>query len=202
LFSSTHVHSIQRVPDELSKMAKGSPYVTSAGRDHVILSKQFAVVVAVVVMCATVIFVRIEQGAVKQSMKSVNHVKENNKNLKSKNEELTEIQKQLQADEDELTKMYEKWLDDDGTQMQLTKQKIKDLKGKIDAVMKSQDAHQDVLESKESLVNEKEDILTDLHVQLRQKNTMMKQMKMQIRKLNGTLPDVIDKQPDDDDWAW
>ena len=102
-------------------------------------------------MCATVIFVRIEQGAVKQSMKSVNHVKENNKNLKSKNEELTEIQKQLQADEDELTKMYEKWLDDDGTQMQLTKQKIKDLKPKIDTVMKSQDAHQEVLESKESL---------------------------------------------------
>ena len=53
------------------------------------------------VMCATVIFVRIEQGAVKQSMKSVNHVKENNKNLKTKNTELTEIQKQLQADEDE-----------------------------------------------------------------------------------------------------
>ena len=44
--------------------------------------------------------------------------------------------------------------------------------------------------------------LQDLHVQLRQKNTMMKQMKMQIRKLNGTLPELIEKQPDDDDWAW
>ena len=42
----------------------------------------------------------------------------------------------------------------------------------------------------------------DLHVQLRQKNTMMKQMKMQIRKLNGTLPELIENQPDDDDWAW
>ena len=59
-----------------------------------------------------------------------------------------------------LTKMYEKWLDDDGTQMQLTKSKIKVLKDKIDAVMKSQDAHQDALSSKEDLVNEKEDILT------------------------------------------
>ena len=56
--------------------------------------------------------------------------------------------------------MYEKWLDDDGTQMQLTKSKIKELKDKIDAVMKSQDAHQDGLDEKEQLVNEKEDILT------------------------------------------
>ena len=56
--------------------------------------------------------------------------------------------------------MYEKWLDDDGTQMQLTKSKIKELKDKIDAVMKSQDAHQDGLDEKEVLVNEKEDILT------------------------------------------
>merc|ERR1712070_1329785 len=127
---------------------------------------------------------------------------DNTKSLKKKNSALQEIQKQLQADEDELTKMYEKWLDDDGKKMAVTKTQIKELKEKIDAVMKSQDAHSDLLEEKEDVLNEKEDVLTDLHVQLRQKNTMMKQMKMQIRKLNGTLPEVIEKQPDDDDWAW
>merc|ERR1719305_1485010 len=182
--------------------AHNSPFITSAGRDHVILSKQFAIVVAVVVLCATVIFVRIEQGAVKQSIRNAEHVKGNNDILKKKNEDLVEIQKQLQADEDELTKMYEKWLDDDGKKMATTKTQISELKEKIDAVMKSQDTHSDLLEEKEDVLNEKEDVLTDLHVQLRQKNPMMKQMKMQIRKLNGTLPELLSSQPDDDDWAW
>ena len=53
------------------------------------------------IMCATVIFVRIEQGAVKTAMKNAAHVKENTVNLKKKNTDLQEIQKQLQADEDE-----------------------------------------------------------------------------------------------------
>ncbi len=39
-------------------------------------------------------------------------------------------------------------------------------------------------------------------MQLRQKNTMMKLMKKQIIALNGTLPTLIEEQPDDDDWAW
>lgn len=157
---------------------------------------------AVIVMCATVIFVRIEQGAVKQSIRNAEHVKSNNEILKKKNEDLVEIQKQLQADEDELTKMYEKWLDDDGMKMQDTKSRIKELTDKINSVLKSQDQHTDLLEDKEAVLDAKEAMLTDLHVQLRQKNTMMKQMKMQIRKLNGTLPEIIEKQPDDDDWAW
>ena len=157
---------------------------------------------AVIVMCATVIFVRIEQGAVKQSIRNAEHVKSNNEILKKKNEDLIEIQKQLQADEDELTKMYEKWLDDDGVKMQDTKSRIKELTDKINSVLKSQDQHTSLLEDKEFVLDQKEAMLTDLHVQLRQKNTMMKQMKMQIRKLNGTLPEIIEKQPDDDDWAW
>jgi hypothetical protein len=39
-------------------------------------------------------------------------------------------------------------------------------------------------------------------VQLRTKNDMMKSMKRQIKKLNGTLPTLLEEQPDDDDWAW
>ena len=31
---------------------------------------------------------------------------------------------------------------------------------------------------------------------------MYKLMKGKIKKLNGTLPELIKKQPDDDDWAW
>jgi len=190
-------------PPYFSKMAKGSsPFITSAGRDHVILSKQFAVVIAVIVLCATMIFVRVEQGAVKTSVKNAAHVKDNTANLKKKNTDLQEIQKQLQTDEDELTKMYEKWLDDDGKKMAVTKTQIKDLKDKIDEVMRGQESHSDLLDEKADVLDEKEGVLTDLHVQLRQKNTMMKQMKMQIRKLNGTLPEVISNQPDDDDWAW
>ena len=45
-------------------------------------------------------------------------------------------------------------------------------------------------------------VLQDLHVQLRSKNDMMKAMKRQIKKLNGTLPKMLEEQPDDDDWAW
>eukprot|EP00039_Didymoeca_costata_P018004 m.331725 g.331725 ORF g.331725 m.331725 type:complete len:185 (+) comp16787_c0_seq1:61-615(+) len=179
-----------------------SPFITSAGRDHVILSKQFAVVITVVVLCATAIFVRIEQGAVRQSIRNSEHVRETNAELKKKNEDLKEIQKQLQADENELTKMYEKWLDDDGKKMAVTKQAIKELKEKISKVREGQVKHMDILDEKQDVLDTKEDVLQDLHVQLRKKNTMMKQMKMQIKKLNGTLPEQIEKQPDDDDWAW
>ena len=42
----------------------------------------------------------------------------------------------------------------------------------------------------------------DLHSQLRSKNDMMKSMKRQIKAMNGTLPELLDEQPDDDDWAW
>jgi hypothetical protein len=39
-------------------------------------------------------------------------------------------------------------------------------------------------------------------MQLVEKNTLMKSMKKQILALNGTLPKMIEEQPDDDDWAW
>merc|ERR1719305_636914 len=93
-------------------------------------------------------------------MKSATHVKDNTQALKKKNTDLQEIQKQLQADEDELTKMYEKWLDDDGKKMAVTKTQITDLKSKIDAVMRSQDVHGDLLVEKEDVLNQKEDVLT------------------------------------------
>jgi hypothetical protein len=39
-------------------------------------------------------------------------------------------------------------------------------------------------------------------MQLRTKNSLMKVMKKQIQKLNGTIPSLIEEMPDDDDWAW
>jgi len=38
-------------------------------------------------------------------------------------------------------------------------------------------------------------------MQLRAKNVLIKQMKQKISRLNGTIPDKINK-PDDDDWVW
>merc|ERR1719261_466566 len=106
-------------------MAKSaSPFISSAGRDHVILSKQFMVVIGVLLLCGGVIFVRIEQGHVKRSLLNANHIKGQNKVLETKNKELTSIKKQLTSDEEELTKMYEKWLADDGDKLRLTKAEI------------------------------------------------------------------------------
>lgn len=179
-----------------------SPFITSAGRDHVILSKQFAIVIGVMLLCAGVIFIRIEQGQVKRSVRNANHVKEQNSALTKKNDELTSIKTQLQADEEELTKMYEKWLADDGDKLRITKAQILELREKIQAVRDGQDSKNSILTDKETALAEKEQILSDLHAQLRNKNDMMKSMKRQIKKLNGTLPELLDEQPDDDDWAW
>merc|ERR1719240_1338941 len=129
-------------------MPSSGPLVTSAGRDHVILSKQFAIVVVTMLACAAVIFVRVEQGAVKQSIKSIGHIKEQNSDLAARNAELATVKKQLQQDEEELTKMYEKWLEDDSAKMQVTKTAIQELQSKIDAVKKSQAAHASVLDDK------------------------------------------------------
>lgn len=39
-------------------------------------------------------------------------------------------------------------------------------------------------------------------MQLIDKNKLIKSMKLQIQKLEGTLPEQIEEIPDDDDWAW
>ena len=42
----------------------------------------------------------------------------------------------------------------------------------------------------------------DLHAQLKEKNSMIKQMKWRVKKLGGELPEKLKDMPDDDDWAW
>ena len=132
----------------------------------------------------------------------------------------------------------------------MTKASILELREKIQAVRSGQDTANSALGDKESVLAEKEQMLSvralphllpctlmqtlladtvprahqithththtanvthiplahhffqDLHVQLRSKNDMMKAMKRQIKKLNGTLPKMLEEQPDDDDWAW
>lgn len=56
---------------------------------------------AVVVLCAGLIFVRMEQSGVEATRRNQQHVAEQNADLKAKGEELTNIKKQLQEDEDE-----------------------------------------------------------------------------------------------------
>ena len=56
--------------------------------------------------------------------------------------------------------MYEKWLDDDGKKMAVTKTQIKDLKDKIDEVMRGQESHSDLLDEKADVLDEKEGVLT------------------------------------------
>eukprot|EP00052_Salpingoeca_macrocollata_P030930 m.321517 g.321517 ORF g.321517 m.321517 type:complete len:185 (+) comp25449_c0_seq1:79-633(+) len=181
---------------------KGGPLITSAGRNHVILSKQFCIVLSVVLVCAAFLFYRVEQTAVRRSLMSTQHIKEQNELLEKKNTELYQIKKQLETDEEELTKMYEKWLTDDGEDLALTKSSIKAIKAELEKVQASQEAHNIALNQKEETLSGKEDILSDLHAQLRQKNVIIKRMKQQIRALNGTLPTIMSDMPDDDDWAW
>jgi chromosome segregation ATPase len=179
-----------------------SPFITSAGRDHVILSKQFAIVASVMLLCAGIIFIRVEQGAVKRSVRNADHVKDQNMALGKKNEDLVSIKKQLQQDEEELTNMYEKWLADDGEKLRLTKANVLSMRQQIESVRLNQDTKEDILGDKEAALGEKEAVLSELHVQLRAKNDMMKSMKQRIKNLNGTLPALLAEQPDDDDWAW
>eukprot|EP00051_Salpingoeca_urceolata_P007258 m.96079 g.96079 ORF g.96079 m.96079 type:complete len:215 (-) comp15176_c1_seq3:223-867(-) len=179
-----------------------APLITSAGKDHIILSKQLCIVITVVIVCGGFLFYRAEQTRVRQSTLNSLHVKEQNDLLKEKNSQLQEVKKQLEGDEQELTKMYEKWLSDDGEDLALTKTQIKELSDKLDSVQASQASHEAALAQKEFALTAKEDILSDLHSQLRQKNALIKQMKRKILAANGTLPVMVDEMPDDDDWAW
>ena len=65
---------------------------------HTALSLAFA---AVMLLCAGIIFIRVEQGAVKRSVRNADHVKDQNMALGKKNEDLVSIKKQLQQDEEE-----------------------------------------------------------------------------------------------------
>ena len=98
--------------------------------------------------------------------------------------------------------MYEKWLEEDAAKLKVTKTSIQELQAQIDKVKNSQHAHAQGLDAKEETLAVKESVLQDLHVQLREKNQLMKTMKAKIKALNGTIPEMIKKQPDDDDWAW
>merc|ERR1712167_497544 len=122
----------------------------------------------------------------KRSMHNSQHVTEQNSLLKGRNDELINAKKQLQSDEEELTKMYEKWLADDGEDLALTRSQIKDLKEQMDTVQLGQEANRQMLEAKEAALADKEVLLSTLHLQLREKNSLMKQMKKTIKALNGS----------------
>ena len=56
--------------------------------------------------------------------------------------------------------MYEKWLADDGKDLDLTRKQIDELRKKIDEVQASQLAHEEALSQKEDALNSKESILS------------------------------------------
>ncbi len=56
---------------------------------------------AIVLVCAAIIFVRVEQRAVKQSLRNTVHVTDQNELLHKKNDDLVAVKKQLQSDEEE-----------------------------------------------------------------------------------------------------
>lgn len=98
------------------EMAAHAPLVTSAGKDHLILSKQLCILIGpptlpflflarssgagVIVLCGGFLFYRVEQGAVKRSLRNADHVTDSNGALKTKNTQLLEAKKQLEADEE------------------------------------------------------------------------------------------------------
>lgn len=183
-------------------MNSNAPLISSAGRNHVLLSKQLCVILTVLLICGGFLFFRMQQSAVKRSMLNKEHVKQQNEILRQKNIDMMEAKKKLETDEKELTKMYETWLTDDGKDLALTKDQIKELQDKIDEVQASQEAHESILSEKETALADKENVLTSVHDQLREKNLLIKSMKMQIVNRNGTLPTMLAEMPDDDDWAW
>lgn len=99
------------------------PLISSAGRNHVLLSKQFCILLskkqheflkflaaqgvanmfgaAVLLICGAFLFYRSQQSAVKRSLLTKEHVKQQNEVLKKKNEEMLEAKKQFEADEQE-----------------------------------------------------------------------------------------------------
>jgi len=184
------------------KMPTSAPLVTSAGRNHLILSKQLCILIAIALACAGFLFYRVEQGAVQRSLLSTKHVSETNEALKKANQQLEDAKKKLEADEDDLTKMYEKWIADDSEDLKLTKEEISNLQAKIAAVKAAQNRHEDALADKEDALAGKEDVLAALRMQLIDKNKLIKAMKKQIKDLEGELPKQIEEVPDDDDWAW
>ena len=186
----------------------------------------------VLLACGGVLFVRTEMAAVKRSLLDSTHIQEHNNVLEVKNKELEQAKQQVLQDEEEcvaprraalcrswarrLTKMYEKWLAEDSKSLEDNKNAIRELKKQIEAVKASQDVHEQKLNEKADALGTKEDILMvcgrvclrtahapqNLHSQLIEKNVLMKSMKRQILALNGSLPEIIKEQPDDDDWAW
>ncbi len=58
-----------------------------------------------------------------------------------------------------LTKMYEKWLADDGKSLEISRAEIKELNAQIEAVKASQQAHESLLGDKADALANKEDIL-------------------------------------------
>jgi cell division protein FtsL len=57
-------------------------------------------VTAVIVLCGGFLFFRVEQNAVKRSLKNAAHVSDSNGQLKQKNTELADAKKQLEEDEE------------------------------------------------------------------------------------------------------
>jgi hypothetical protein len=56
--------------------------------------------------------------------------------------------------------MYEKWLADDGKDLELTKKQIEEIKKKIDEVQTSQANHEGALAEKETVLADKEALLS------------------------------------------
>lgn len=56
--------------------------------------------------------------------------------------------------------MYEKWIQDDSEDLKITKDQIRELQEKIDAVQSSQDLHENTLAEKELILAGKEDVLS------------------------------------------
>ena len=97
-----------------------SPLISSAGRDHVLLSKQLAVILGlsllasalphpfstdfslvVLIICGGILFVRTEVNAVKRSLLDSKHIQEHNEMLSQKNKELEQAKQQVLQDEEE-----------------------------------------------------------------------------------------------------
>ena len=59
-----------------------------------------------------------------------------------------------------LTKMYEKWIEDDTEDLKVTKDQIKEIQDRIAAVKSSQNTHESALAEKELILAGKEDVLS------------------------------------------
>eukprot|EP00047_Mylnosiga_fluctuans_P022500 m.120913 g.120913 ORF g.120913 m.120913 type:complete len:185 (-) comp9285_c2_seq2:222-776(-) len=179
--------------------------ISSAGANHVILSKQILIVLVVIALCAAFLFYHTEEAKVAQSLRNKEHVSEQNERLKAANKELYDARA---AAKDGIVSLEDAVTDFDVSHnvSTITKDIVVTLRQQITDVHAAFAKHEASLDAKTAILDAKEDILIALQNQLSDKTILVRSMEARVIALNGTLPPKSSYDhsvlPEDDDMFW